>query len=223
MGLTGDPMATPSTCSYNWPWKDKYVLWRRNHNKWIMSLTGNTALSYRMLSCSNKQLIMPKAGSTRTEVNKAVTLYELRNSSGCNVTLLACLTESCVLWMWWTDLATSGLSILVHTLAASYVTDPLLDTIGLRRVSGLWIFGSPSKLGAQHPMGYMYLYVLSSKPVSFLTFLSMVISLAFILLGGILEGWICRPAALQDCWLCLHILACQWPPWWLLYLLLGLS
>ena len=94
MGLTGDPMVAPSTCSKNWPWKEKYVLCRQKSNKRIMSLTGNTVLYFRVLSSSNKPLILPKTGSTGTEVNKAETSYELRHSTGCSVIFLACLTKS---------------------------------------------------------------------------------------------------------------------------------
>ena len=47
-------------------------------------------------------------------------------------------------------------------------------------------------------MGNMYLNVLSSKFDSFLAFLSMVMSLAFILFGGILWEWVCRLAGLED-------------------------
>ena len=38
-----------------------------------MSLTGNTVLTFKVLSCSNGSLIMFNASSTGTEVNKAVT------------------------------------------------------------------------------------------------------------------------------------------------------
>ena len=82
-----------------------------------MSLTGNTVLSFIVLSFSYRSLIIPSAGSIGTEVNGAVTSYELRHSPGSNVTLLACLTKSWVLWMWCGDLPTRGLSILVSTLA----------------------------------------------------------------------------------------------------------
>ena len=54
-------------------------------------------------------------------------------------------------------LPTKCLRILVSTLATAYITDPLLDTIGLRGVSSLWILESPLNLGALHPVGYVYL------------------------------------------------------------------
>ena len=62
--------------------------------------SGNTVLSFRVLSHSNRSLIILKTGSAGTEVNKAVTLYELRHSPGCIVTLLAGSTKPCVLWIW---------------------------------------------------------------------------------------------------------------------------
>ena len=42
---------------------------------------------------------MPSAGSTGTEVNRAVTSYGLRHSPGINVTLFAFSMKSWVLWM----------------------------------------------------------------------------------------------------------------------------
>ena len=66
-------------------------------------MTSNTVLSFRVLSCSNRHLIIQKAGSTGTEVNKAVTSYELNHSPSCEVTFFACSTKLCVLWMWWDE------------------------------------------------------------------------------------------------------------------------
>ena len=116
-----------------------------------MSLTSYTVLSFRVLSFPSRSLIMSSAGSTGTEVNKAVTSYDLRHSPGINITLLTCSTKSWVLWMWWRDLSTSDLSILVSTLATQYVTDPWLDTIGMRGVSSLWILGAHRIWGHYSP------------------------------------------------------------------------
>ena len=81
-----------------------------------MSLTGNTVLTLTVLSFSNRSSIIPNAGSAGPEVNRAVTSYEWKHSSGSNVTLLACSTKSWVLWMWCGDLPTSGLSIFCKYL-----------------------------------------------------------------------------------------------------------
>ena len=43
--------------------------------------------------------------------------------------------------MWWEDLPTNGFKILASSFATPYVTNPQLDTIDLRGVSGLWILG----------------------------------------------------------------------------------
>ena len=76
-------------------------------------------------------------------MNKAVTLHELKHSPGCNFTFFACSTKLFVLWIWWWGLPTKGLRILVSSVATPSVTDLLLDTIGLRGMSVLWILGSP--------------------------------------------------------------------------------
>ena len=73
MGLTGEPMAAPSTSSWNWSWKEKYVFLRKNSNRRIMSLTSITVLSLRVWSFSSRSLMMLRAGSTGTEVNRADT------------------------------------------------------------------------------------------------------------------------------------------------------
>ena len=66
-----------------------------------MSLTSNTVISLRILPFSSRSLIIPSAGPNGTEVNRAVTSYELSHSTAINVTLFACSTKSWVLWMLW--------------------------------------------------------------------------------------------------------------------------
>ena len=102
---------------------------------------------------------MFRAGSIGTEVNNAETSKEQRYSPGRRVTSLTLLTKSLVLYMWCGDLPTNGFSTLARTLATPYVTDPLLDTMGLREVPVLWILGNPYNLGGVQPIGYMVLYV----------------------------------------------------------------
>ena len=86
IGLTGDPMATPSTCSQNLFWKEKYVLCRQNPRSSMTFCTDNTNLSHNVSFCSNRSLIMLRAGSMGTEVNNAETSYELRHCPGRKVT-----------------------------------------------------------------------------------------------------------------------------------------
>ena len=71
MGLTGGPIAAPSTCSYNLFWKEMQVLCRQNPNSSIMLCTDNTVLSLSEVSCSDNSFIILRAGSIGTEVNSA--------------------------------------------------------------------------------------------------------------------------------------------------------
>ena len=67
---------------------------------------------------------MLSAGSIGTEVKSEVTSYDDRHSPGCRVNLLALVTKSPVLCMWWGDLPTNSLSTLLRTLDTPYVTEP---------------------------------------------------------------------------------------------------
>ena len=72
MRLTGEPIAAPSTFHKIDPGKISRC-YGGIIPRGIMSLMGNTALSFRVLPCSSISLIMPNAGSAGTEVDKAVT------------------------------------------------------------------------------------------------------------------------------------------------------
>ena len=52
MGLSGDPIAAPSTCSKCCPWKTKYVLLKQNSNSLMICLVFMLALLGRSLSSS---------------------------------------------------------------------------------------------------------------------------------------------------------------------------
>ena len=62
MGLTRDPIPTPSTCSQNSFWNEKYVLCRQNPKRCMMFCTDNTVLSCKLSSFSNRSLIILRAG-----------------------------------------------------------------------------------------------------------------------------------------------------------------
>ena len=79
----------------------------------------NDVLSHNVLSCSNRFLIMLRAGFMGTEVNNAEISYELRPSHGRRVTSLTLLTKSLVLCKWWDDLPTRGLSTSARTLTTT--------------------------------------------------------------------------------------------------------
>ena len=66
------------------------------------------------------------------EVKSEVTSWEARHSPIWRVNFLALDTRSPVLCTWWGDLPTSSLMTLLRTLATPYVTEPLLETMGLR-------------------------------------------------------------------------------------------
>ena len=46
IGLTGEPTAAPSTCSKNWPWKEKEAFFKQNSNRRMMSSIPMTVLSF---------------------------------------------------------------------------------------------------------------------------------------------------------------------------------
>ena len=85
-----------------------------------MSITGSTVLSLRVWSFSGKSLIIPRAGSTGMEVNRADTSYELRNFTGSSDNCLTCSTKSWVLLIWHGDLPTKGFrnlgKLFCHTI-----------------------------------------------------------------------------------------------------------
>ena len=112
MELTRDPIATPSTCSWNWPWKEKYVLCRQNPNKSIMFCTDNTFLLHNEVSWPSMPCMILSAGSTSTDLNSAVTSYEQGHSPGWRVTLLNLSTNSLVLCTWCNDFPTKGFKYL---------------------------------------------------------------------------------------------------------------
>ena len=83
----------------------------------MMLCTGNTHLLLRVSSFSNRSLIMLRDGSMGTDVNNAVTLYELRHYPGKRVISLTLLTKSQVLCMWCGNLPTRGFITLAMTFS----------------------------------------------------------------------------------------------------------
>ena len=73
MEITRHPIAVPSICLWNWPLKEKYVLYRQNPNNSIILCTDNTVLSCNEVSCSSRPCVILSAGSTGTDVHSAVT------------------------------------------------------------------------------------------------------------------------------------------------------
>ena len=61
-------------------------------------------------------------------------------------------------FMWCDGLPTIGASRSASDLDTLYLVDPVYSTIGLRELSGLWIFGLQYILGTFSAIGYKYLY-----------------------------------------------------------------
>ena len=66
-------------------------------------------------------------------------------------------TNSLELFTWWMVLPVMDLRILANSLATSYVTEPLLETMGLMGLFFLCILGSPYSFGELSPVGYIFL------------------------------------------------------------------
>ena len=91
--------------------------------------------------------------------------------------------NSLELLTWWMVLPVRGFRILADSFATPCVTEPLLDTKGLRGLF-LYILGSPHSLGELASVGYIFQSVVSSIPDSVLILLMMFINFPFCLLVG---------------------------------------
>ena len=130
-------MAAPSFCSYNLPWKEKYVLVRQNSNNHWMCLTAIVVLWCKLVSSSRSFFMMFRVGCMGMEVNRDLTSKDIiQSSSSIVISCMFCM-KSWLFLTWCVDLPTSGLSILDNSLAVSYVADLMLETIGLNGVSSL--------------------------------------------------------------------------------------
>ena len=84
---------------------------QRDPRSSMMLCTDNTDLSHRVLSFSNRSLIMLRAGSIGTEVNNAET-HEQSYYPHRRVTPLTLFTKSLVLCIWWGGFANKWLEYL---------------------------------------------------------------------------------------------------------------
>ena len=131
------------------------------------------------VSCSSLFFNISNADVTGIDVNKGDALQEVMHSPSSSLVFFMSSTNSLELFRWWMVLPVRVLRILVNSLATSYVTEPLLETMGPRRVFFLCIFGSPYSFDELGPVGYIFLLVVSSIPDSVLILLKMLISLSF--------------------------------------------
>ena len=84
IGLMGDPIAAPSTCSYSLPGKVKYVVLRQNSSRQNMCSTVMAVLWCKSLSSSRCFFMMDIAGSRGTDVKSASTSNDTIHSTGCS-------------------------------------------------------------------------------------------------------------------------------------------
>ena len=164
-------LGCPLTCLQYLPWIRKYMLWRQNLRSSVMFCTVSFVLFVRFWSCVNLLLMMSRAGSTGTNVNRAFISYVVMYSLGCSMMSFISSIKFFMLYMWCIDFTTNGWRMLANSLATLDVTEHPLETIGLSGVSFLCIYGRPKNLGEHAPVGYIHLYMLSTIPNSFLSFL----------------------------------------------------
>ena len=86
---------------------------------------------------------MLSAESIGTKVKSAETSYDVRHSSIWRVTPFGPVYKVPGTLYVRGDLPTNGFNTFVRTLATPYVTELLLDMIGLRGIPVLWSFGKP--------------------------------------------------------------------------------
>ena len=143
IGLMGDPIAAPLTCSNIFPWKVKYVVVRQNSKRQEIWFTVMVVLWCKFLSSSRSFLIIAIDGSIGTDVNNDSTSKDIIHSSGLSWMPSMLCMKSMLFLTWCDEPPTRGLMILANSLAVEWVTDPMLDMIGLSGIPGLCTLGNP--------------------------------------------------------------------------------
>ena len=87
--------------------------------------------------------MMDIAASTGIDVNSASTSNDAMHSSGCRWMHLRLSKKSMLFFTWCDYLPTRGFSILDSSFAVAWVTDPMLENIGLSGISGLCTLDNP--------------------------------------------------------------------------------
>ena len=80
--------------------------------------------------------MMDIAGSIGTDVNSASTSNDIIHSSGFNWKTSRLCMKSMLFFTWCDDLPTRDLRILESSFAVAWVTDPMLEIIGLNGIPG---------------------------------------------------------------------------------------
>ena len=86
----------------------------------------------RSASCCSLLLMISSADGTGTDVNNALTSYDVMHSSSSSFVFLISSMNSLELLTWCSVDPSSGFIFLANSLATPYVTEPMLDTMGLR-------------------------------------------------------------------------------------------
>ena len=94
-------------------------------------------LLWRSASCCNLLLMMSSADGIGTEVNNALTSYDVIQSPSSSFIFLISSMNSLELFTWCSVDPTSGFIILANSFATPYVTEPILENMGLRGVFSL--------------------------------------------------------------------------------------
>ena len=86
---------------------------------------------------------MLRAGWMGTDVKSAFRPYDLMISSDFGRMPFMCCINSLLFWTWYGDFATRGFRILDNSLDVSYVTAPMLESMGLSGIPSLCSLGNP--------------------------------------------------------------------------------
>ena len=129
-------------------------------------------------------MIIAIDGSIGTDVNNDSKSKDIIHTSGLSWMPSMLCMKSMLFLTWCDEPSTRGLMILANSLAVVWVTDPMLDIIGLSGIPGLYTLGNPLYFGGTAPVGYSLLYVLSSTPPSALMVFSRAINLFLYLFVG---------------------------------------
>ena len=94
-------------------------------------------------------------GSTGIEVKRALTSKDVITSPGSELLEWICWTKCCVFLRWWGDWTTRNLMMYASSFATPYVTEPLLNTMGLRGCQ-LCVFWGGCKMWGDRTCGIQF-------------------------------------------------------------------
>ena len=173
----------------------------------MMCYTVSLVLRYR--SCFSNRF-----RTTLRALALALTPYMVVYSPGPNIMSLICSMKCCVLYTWYCHLLNRGVSMPAVTLAIPYMTESLLETMGLKGVS-FYIF---LYIWESIELGWTYSQWVHAPICSviyawfYFILLRIEINLAFTCWWH-QWGWICKWVALLSSLIFLSSPVYPWPPW----------